>query len=85
MIDALYEFGNPRGLTPAQVALAWLLARKPWMVPIPGTTKGAHLEENLLSADFEFSAQELKTLTEAVSRIKIVGEPLYRGTGPANQ
>lgn len=38
MIDTLSEFGNPRGLTPAQVALAWLLAQKPWIVPIPGTT-----------------------------------------------
>jgi aryl-alcohol dehydrogenase-like predicted oxidoreductase len=74
MIDALYEFGNPRGMTPAQVALAWLLARKPWIVPIPGTTKGAHLQENLGSADFELTPEELKTLTEAVSKIKIVGD-----------
>lgn len=74
MIDALYEFGNPRGLTPAQVALAWLLAQKSWIVPIPGTTKLAHLQENLGAADFEFSTEELKNFTEAVSRIKIVGD-----------
>jgi aryl-alcohol dehydrogenase-like predicted oxidoreductase len=74
LIDTLYEFGNPRGLTPAQVALAWLLAQKPWIVPIPGTTKLAHLQENLLSADFEFTHEELNTLTEAVSKIKIVGD-----------
>lgn len=74
MIDALYEFGNPRGLTPAQVALAWLLAQKPWIVPIPGTTKLAHLNENLGSADFEFTDEELKNFSEAVSRIKIVGD-----------
>ena len=73
MIDVLTEFGNPRGLTPAQVALAWLLAQKPWIVPIPGTTKLAHLRENLWSADFEFTLDELKTLTEALSKIKIVG------------
>lgn len=74
MIDTLTEFGNPRGLTPAQVALAWLLAQKPWIVPIPGTTKLAHLQENLWSADYEFNAEELKTLTEALSKIKIVGD-----------
>lgn len=74
MIDTLYEFGNPRGLTPAQVALAWLLAQKPWIVPIPGTTKLAHLQENLGSADFEFTSEELKNFSEAVFRIKIVGD-----------
>jgi len=79
MIDTLSEFGNPRGLTPAQVALAWLLAQKPWIVPIPGTTKLAHLQENLWSADFEFTAEELRGFTEAVSKIKIVGER-YTGT-----
>jgi aryl-alcohol dehydrogenase-like predicted oxidoreductase len=73
MIDILAEFGNPRGLTPAQVALAWLLAQKPLMVPIPGTTKMAHLQENVWSADFEFESDELQKLSEAVSKIKIVG------------
>ncbi len=74
MIDALYAFGNPRGLSPAQVALAWLLAQKPWLVPIPGTTKLAHLQENIWSADFEFTPEELKSFNEAVSKIKIVGD-----------
>ena len=73
MIDTLAAFGNQRGLTPAQVALAWLLAQKPWIVPIPGTTKLAHLQENLWSSDFEFTPDELKKLTEEVSKIKIVG------------
>lgn len=82
MIDVLYEFGNPRGLTPAQVALAWLLAQKPWVVPIPGTTKEAHLHENLGSADVMFTSEELKTFSEAVSRIKIVGD---RYTGVQSQ
>ncbi|HET9433122.1 MAG TPA: aldo/keto reductase [Chitinophagaceae bacterium] len=54
--------------------LAWLLAQKPWIVPIPGTTKLAHLQENLWSIDFEFTPDELKTLTEEVSKIKIVGD-----------
>ena len=74
MIDALYEFGNPRGLTPAQVALAWLRAQKPWIVPIPGTTKQAHLQENLSTADFEFTPEELRSFMEAISKIKIVGD-----------
>lgn len=74
MIDVLTEFGNQRGLTAAQVALAWLLAQKPWIVPIPGTTKLAHLQENLWAADFEFTPEELKTITEAFSKITIVGD-----------
>jgi len=74
MIDTLANFGNQRGLTPAQVALAWLLAQKPFMVPIPGTTKLAHLQENLWAADYEFGPDELKKLTEDVSKIKIVGD-----------
>ncbi|HEY0655461.1 MAG TPA: aldo/keto reductase [Chryseosolibacter sp.] len=74
MIDTLANFGNQRGLTPAQVALAWLLAQKPFIVPIPGTTKIAHLQENLWATDFEFTADELTKLTEEVSKIKIVGD-----------
>lgn len=82
MLDVLTEFGNHRGLTAAQVALAWLLAQKPWIVPIPGTTKLAHLQENLWAADFEFTPEELKTITEALSKIKIVGD---RYTGQSAQ
>jgi len=74
MIDTLTEFGNQRGLTAAQVALAWLLAQKPWIVPIPGTTKQSHLQENLWATDIEFTSDELKKLTEAISKIKIVGD-----------
>jgi aryl-alcohol dehydrogenase-like predicted oxidoreductase len=79
MIDTLANFGNERGLTPAQVALAWLLAQKPFIVPIPGTTKLAHLQENLWSADYQFTHNEPKELTDEVSKIKIVGER-YTGT-----
>jgi len=74
MIDTLTEFGNQRGLTAAQVALAWLLAQKPWIVPIPGTTKQSHFQENLWAADIEFTSDELKKLTEVISKIKIVGD-----------
>lgn len=73
-IDALYAFGNPRGLTARQVSLAWVLAQKPRIVPIPGTTKLAHLQENLWSADFEFTPDELRSFNGTVSKIKIVGD-----------
>lgn len=74
IIDVLAAFGNERGLTVAQVALAWLLAQKPYIVPIPGTTKLAHLQENLWSANYEFSVEELKQLIQSVSNIQIVGD-----------
>lgn len=82
MIDVLTEFGNHRGFTAAQVALAFLLAQKPWIVPIPGTTKQAHLQENLWSANIQFTADELKELTETISKITVVGD---RYTGQAAQ
>nr|WP_315156422.1 aldo/keto reductase [uncultured Flavobacterium sp.] len=74
IIDILTEFGNQRGYTSAQVALAWLLAQKPWIVPIPGTTKQAHLIENLQSAAIVLSSQEITQLTEAIAKFKILGE-----------
>jgi aryl-alcohol dehydrogenase-like predicted oxidoreductase len=80
MIDLLASFGNQRGLTVAQVALAWLQAQKPWIVPIPGTTKLAHLRENLLSAEFRFTPAELSEFTRAASAIPVVGD---RYTGQA--
>lgn len=73
LIEAIQNFGNKRGLTATQVSLAWLLAQKPWIVPIPGTTKQAHLQENLWAADVEFTSEELKTFTEKITSIKITG------------
>jgi aryl-alcohol dehydrogenase-like predicted oxidoreductase len=73
-LGALIDFGHLRGLTPSQVALTWLLAKKPWVVPIPGTTKEAHLHENLASADIQFTADELRELDNTVSQIKIFGD-----------
>ncbi len=80
VIDILKAFGDHRGLTVAQVALAWLLAQKPFVVPIPGTTKLAHLQENMGSAEYRFSEDELTKLTADLSKIQIVGE---RYTGQA--
>ena len=74
IVEALNRFGRPRGATSPQVALAWLLARKPWIVPIPGTTKLSHLEENLRTPDITFTADEIRELEDSVSKISIVGD-----------
>lgn len=74
IIDFLTAFGNQRGLTPAQVSLAWLLSLKQWVVPIPGTTKQAHLQENLLSVDANLSADDLKQINDFISGFKITGD-----------
>ena len=60
--------------TPAQIALAWLLAQKPWIVPIPGTTKLHRLEENLGAADFELTADDLAEIVRATAAIQVEGE-----------
>lgn len=74
IVEALNTFGRPRGMTIAQVALAWMLAKKPWIVPIPGTTKLSHLEEDLRAADFILTAQDVNGLEAAVAKIVIVGD-----------
>ncbi|MER7251434.1 aldo/keto reductase [Kribbella sp. NPDC000426] len=73
MVELVQSFAAAKGVRPAQVALAWLLARKPWIVPIPGTTKLHRLEENLGAAEVTLSADELDRLTEASARIEIQG------------
>jgi aryl-alcohol dehydrogenase-like predicted oxidoreductase len=73
-VDLLGEFGQRKGATYAQVALAWLLARKPWIVPIPGTTKLARLEENLGAADVTLTTADLREIENAVAKIKVRGE-----------
>lgn len=82
LIETLKEFGDHRGSTVAQVALAWLLAQKPFIVPIPGTTKLAHLQENMWAADYEFAPEELQQLTVEINKTKIVGA---RYTGVAEE
>ncbi len=73
VVDLISEFARQKHATPAQVALAWLLAQKPWIVPIPGTTKLHRLEENLGAADIQLTAQDLRELEEATSRINVQG------------
>lgn len=73
-VEVLHAFGRTRGVTSGQLALAWLLARKPWIVPIPGTTKLAHLEENLRATDVTCTAKEWRELERELSKITIVGD-----------
>jgi aryl-alcohol dehydrogenase-like predicted oxidoreductase len=74
IVDLVTKFAEQKKATPAQVALAWLLAQKPWIVPIPGTTKVSRLEENLGGATLEITADDVRALNEASSAIKIAGE-----------
>ena len=73
MVDLLVEVGKRKKATPAQVALAWLLAQKPWIVPIPGTTKMHRLEENLGAASIELTLSDLLEIDRASSAIKVEG------------
>lgn len=73
LVDVLTEFAQKKKATPAQVAIAWILAQKPWIVPIPGTTKLHRLEENLGAANVKLSAQEVKQLTELTSTVEVKG------------
>jgi pyridoxine 4-dehydrogenase len=73
LVDLLGRIAAARGVTPAQIALAWLLARKPWIVPIPGTTKLHRLEENLGAASVELTPDDLLEIEDAVSRIEVQG------------
>ena len=74
MVDLVGKFAKEKKATPAQVALAWVLAQKPWIVPIPGTTKLHRLEENLGGASLQLTADELRKLAEAASKIAVQGE-----------
>ncbi len=73
LVDLLGELGKSRNATPAQVALAWLLAQKPWIVPIPGTTKLHRLEENIGAVAIELSADDLQQIESAASKIPVQG------------
>ncbi len=73
LVDLLSSFAARRKATPAQIALAWLLAKKPWIVPIPGTTKLARLEENLGAVQVELTREDVRALEDASSKIKLEG------------
>lgn len=74
LVDLLRRIAADQGATPAQIALAWLLARRPWIVPIPGTTKLHRLEENLGAADVTLDAADLATIEAAAAEIRIEGD-----------
>jgi aryl-alcohol dehydrogenase-like predicted oxidoreductase len=74
VIELLERIAAEKGATPAQIALAWLLAQKPWIVPIPGSRKLHRLEENIGAADIELTAGDLSEIKEAMSRITVVGD-----------
>jgi aryl-alcohol dehydrogenase-like predicted oxidoreductase len=73
MVDLMREIAGRKKATPAQIAIAWLLAQKPWIVPIPGTTKPARLEENIGAASVELTSDDLREIDSASSRITVEG------------
>jgi aryl-alcohol dehydrogenase-like predicted oxidoreductase len=85
LVDWLTKFAERKKVTPAQIALAWLLAQKPWIVPIPGTTKRHRLEENIAATAIELTADDLREIDRAAAQITVQGarypEHLQRMTG----
>jgi aryl-alcohol dehydrogenase-like predicted oxidoreductase len=85
LVDLLRQIADRKSATPAQIALAWLLAQKPWIVPIPGTTKLHRLEENIGAVEIELTADDLHEIDRAASQIDVQGarypEELERRTG----
>jgi aryl-alcohol dehydrogenase-like predicted oxidoreductase len=85
LVDLLGQIAQRKKATPAQIALAWLLAQKPWIVPIPGTTKRHRLEENIAAADIELTRDDLREIDSAAAKITVHGarypEQLERMTG----
>ncbi len=85
LVDLLRQIADRKNATPAQIALAWLLAQKPWIVPIPGTTKLHRLEENIGAVEIELTADDLREIDRAASQIDVQGarypEELERRTG----
>jgi aryl-alcohol dehydrogenase-like predicted oxidoreductase len=74
VVELLERIGEKENAPPAQIALAWLLAQKPWIVPIPGSRKLERLDENTGSADIELTAENLSEIRETMSHITVVGD-----------
>ncbi len=74
VVDLLTRIANAKGATPAQIALAWLLAQKPWIAPIPGTTKLHRLKENIGAVDVKLTADDLRKIEEAAAKIAVQGD-----------
>jgi aryl-alcohol dehydrogenase-like predicted oxidoreductase len=76
LVELAKRWAERKRATPAQIALAWLMAQKPWIVPIPGTTQMAHMLENIRASDVRFTSTELAELNSAISAIEIRGARL---------
>jgi aryl-alcohol dehydrogenase-like predicted oxidoreductase len=76
LVDLIKAVAERKGVTPAQVALAWLLAQKPWIAPIPGTTKLHRVEENLGAVKFKLTENDLEQIGETAARLKLEGARL---------
>jgi len=74
VIDLLSRIGEQKGATPAQIALAWLLAQKPWIVPIPGSRKLVRLDENTGALAVELTPEDLREIQNAISKITVQGD-----------
>lgn len=85
LVELIKKMAEGKNATPAQIALAWVLAQKPWIVPIPGTRKLERLEENLGAADVELTPGELIDLNDALSKIEIAGDRYPAGSEYANR
>jgi len=79
LVDLVRGVATRKGATPAQVALAWLLAQKPWIVPIPGTRRLERLDENLGALDLELTPEDLQAIDAAARRLKLEGARLPEG------
>lgn len=79
-VDLLAKFAENKNATPAQIALAWLLAQKPWIVPIPGTTKPSRMEENLVAATVRLTPEELNEIRTAAEKITVQGNRYSEGS-----
>lgn len=79
LVEAVKTMALQKGATPAQVAIAWLLAQKPWIVPIPGTTKTHRLDENLGAVELQLTREDLHVMHERISQIQVLGDRLPEG------
>jgi aryl-alcohol dehydrogenase-like predicted oxidoreductase len=85
VVDLLEQIGAQKHATPAQIALAWLLARKPWIVPIPGTTKLGRLDENIAAAAIELTPDDIRHIDAAAAQIKVEGDRYPRAEAERTQ
>jgi aryl-alcohol dehydrogenase-like predicted oxidoreductase len=79
VVDMLRNLAKKKNATPVQIALAWLLAQKPWIVPIPGMDKVEYIDDNLKAIDLELTAEDLREIDSQLSEINVQGERLDAG------